>query len=93
VVLPAALPGYVAGMRQAWAFLWRALMAGELIAPVAGTHALGQLLSSYQDNTDYGDVVATMLMILLVGLLADAVIFSNLERIVLARRGLAPTKR
>jgi NitT/TauT family transport system permease protein len=92
VVLPAALPGYVAGMRQAWAFLWRALMAGELIAPVAGTKALGQLLSSYQDASDYSDVVATMLMILVIGLLADAVVFSRLERVVLARRGITTVK-
>jgi NitT/TauT family transport system permease protein len=89
VVLPAALPGYVAAMKQGWAFLWRSLMAGELIAPVAGTKALGQLLASYQEQSTMVDVVATMLMILVIGLLMDTVVFSRLERIVLARRGLS----
>jgi NitT/TauT family transport system permease protein len=88
IVLPAALPGYVAAMKQGWAFLWRSLMAGELISPVSNTKALGQLLSSYQDTSTMVDVVATMLVILVVGLLMDAVVFSRLERVVLNRRGL-----
>jgi NitT/TauT family transport system permease protein len=88
VVLPASLPGYVAGMKQGWAFLWRSLMAGELIANVPGTHSLGQLLSNYQDVTDQADVMATMIAILIIGLVMDVVVFSRLERTVLARRGL-----
>jgi len=88
VVLPAALPGYVAGMRQAWAFAWRSLMAGELIVGVPGTTSLGQLLSAYQDQSLAADVLAIMVAILAVGLLMDTVVFSRLERIVLERRGL-----
>src|SRR3954447_7785737 len=47
VLLPAALPGYVAGLRQGWAFSWRSLMAAELIvnSPELG-QGLGQLLDS-----------------------------------------------
>jgi NitT/TauT family transport system permease protein len=41
VVLPAALPGYTAGLRQGWAFAWRSLMAGELIVPAHGSSSLG----------------------------------------------------
>ena len=89
VVLPASLPGYVAGMKQGWAFLWRSLMAGELIAPVTGTHALGQLLAAYQEQSVAASVVATMLIILTLGLLMDTVVFSRLERTVLSRRGLS----
>ena len=89
VVLPAALPGYVAGLKQAWAFCWRSLMAGELIANVAGTHSLGQLLSNYQDLSRQSDVMATMVVILFIGLVMDTVVFSQLERSVLVRRGLA----
>ncbi len=91
VVLPAALPGYVAGMKQGWAFLWRSLMAGELITQVAGSHSLGQLLSSDQDNSFYAGVMATMITILVIGLVMDTVVFSRLERFVLARRGLLPS--
>lgn len=88
VVLPAALPGYVAGMKQGWAFAWRSLMAGELIAHVAGGQSLGQLLSTYQDQSQSADVMATMLTILVIGLVMDVVVFARLERAVLARRGL-----
>lgn len=89
VILPAALPGYVAGMKQGWAFSWRSLMAGELIVQVVGTQSLGRLLSSYQDQSLQADVMATMVVILVIGLIMDSVVFSNLERRVLARRGLA----
>ncbi len=88
VVLPAALPGYVAGLKQAWAFAWRSLMAGELIANVSGSHSLGQLLSNYQDLSRQADVMATMVVILCIGLIMDTVVFSRLERTVLVRRGL-----
>lgn len=89
VVLPAALPGYVAGLKQGWAFLWRSLMAGELIAQVPGRPDLGMLLSSYQDLSRAEDVIATMLVILVIGLVMDTLVFSRLERAVLRRRGLA----
>jgi NitT/TauT family transport system permease protein len=88
VVLPAALPGYVAGMRQAWAFAWRSLMAGELIVASHGASSLGQLLSAYQDQSLAADVLAVMVAILAVGLLMDVLVFSRLERTVLRRRGL-----
>ena len=40
VILPAALPGYLAGLKQGWAFSWRSLMAAEIIA-VGGTIGFG----------------------------------------------------
>ena len=88
IVFPAALPGYIAGMRQAWAFAWRSLMAGELIVAAHGTQSLGQLLSAYQDQSLAADVLAVMLAILAVGLLMDGLVFSRLEQAVLVRRGL-----
>lgn len=91
IIFPAALPGYVAGMRQAWAFAWRSLMAGELIVAAHGTQSLGQLLSAYQDQSLASDVLAVMLAILAVGLLMDGLVFSRLERTVLVRRGLRAT--
>jgi NitT/TauT family transport system permease protein len=88
VVLPAALPGYVAGMKQGWAFCWRSLMAAELIATVSGSHSLGQLLSFDQDQSLPAAMLATMVVILVIGLVMDTLVFSRLERTVLRRRGL-----
>lgn len=89
VLLPAALPGYLSGARQAWAFAWRSLMAGELIVTAKGTTSLGQLLGAYQDQSLAADVLAVMLAILAVGLLMDGLVFSRLEQLALRRRGLA----
>jgi NitT/TauT family transport system permease protein len=89
VVLPAALPGFVAGMKQGWAFAWRSLMAGELIVTIAHRPSLGGTLENASGQNDYVGLMAAMVVILLVGLLMDALVFGRIERTVLRRRGLA----
>jgi NitT/TauT family transport system permease protein len=89
VVLPAALPGFVAGMKQGWAFAWRSLMAGELIVIISHRPSLGGALEQARNLSDYPTMMATMVVILVVGLAADALVFGRLERAVLRRRGLA----
>ncbi|WP_433545140.1 ABC transporter permease [Streptomyces sp. CA-294286] len=89
VLLPAALPGYLAGLKQGWAFSWRSLMAAELIAssPDLGT-GLGQLMENFRVNSDMSGVLATIILILIVGIGIDLLFFSPLERRVLRSRGL-----
>ena len=89
ILLPAALPGYVGGLKQGWAFAWRSLMAAELItqSPDLGT-GLGQLLDSGRQLSDISLVFGMILVILAVGIIIDQVFFSPLERRVLRRRGL-----
>ncbi|QES39610.1 sulfate ABC transporter permease [Streptomyces venezuelae] len=89
VVLPAALPGYVAGLKQGWAFAWRSLMAAEIIAsfPDLGL-GLGQLLENGRNASDMAMVFEAILLILLVGIAIDLLVFSPLERWVLRSRGL-----
>jgi len=89
VILPAALPGFVAGMKQGWAFAWRSLLAGELIVQIAHQPSLGQTLNNASNQNDYAGLMAGMVVILVVGLLMDALVFGRLERTVLRRRGLA----
>jgi len=90
-LLPAALPGYLSGMQQAWAFSWRSLMAAELItySPALLGLGLGQLLDSGRQQADMPLALAAMVGILAVGLLVDEALFRPLERGVLRRRGLA----
>jgi NitT/TauT family transport system permease protein len=90
VVVPAALPGYVAGLKQGWAFSWRSLMAAELItySPRLGL-GLGQLLDTGRQLSDMSLVVASIVVILAVGVGIELAVFAPLERRVLARRGLA----
>ncbi len=89
VVLPAALPGYVAGLKQGWAFSWRSLMAAEIIA-VGGTigFGLGSMLDQSRELADLAGVLATILLILAIGILIELVFFAPLERRMLRRRGL-----
>ena len=89
VLLPAALPGYVGGLRQGWAFSWRSLMAAELIvkSPELGT-GLGQLLEEGRFLQDMSLVFAGILGILVVGIAVELLLFAPLERLVLRRRGL-----
>ncbi|MCX4965550.1 MULTISPECIES: ABC transporter permease [unclassified Streptomyces] len=89
IVLPAALPGYLAGLKQGWAFSWRSLMAAEIIAssPDLGL-GLGQLLENGRNNFDMPGIFLSILLILFVGIAIDLLIFSPLERWVLRSRGL-----
>ena len=89
VLLPAAMPGYVGGLRQGWAFSWRSLMAAELIArsPELGL-GLGQLLDQGRQLSDMSMVFSGILTILVVGIAVELCVFAPVERRVLRRRGL-----
>lgn len=88
VVLPAAFPGFVAGLKQGWAFAWRSLMAGELLVIVARQQSIGARLQFAREMADTPALLATMLAILVVGILVDALCFGTLERTIRRRRGL-----
>jgi NitT/TauT family transport system permease protein len=89
VLLPAAMPGYISGLRQGWAFSWRSLMAAELItySPELGL-GLGQLLDRGRQLSDMGLVFGGILTILVVGIAVELCVFAPVERRVLRRRGL-----
>jgi NitT/TauT family transport system permease protein len=89
VILPASLPGYVAGLKQGWAFSWRSLMAAEIIA-TGGTigFGLGSMLDQSRELADLAGVLGTIIVILAIGILIELVFFGPLERRLLRRRGL-----
>lgn len=89
VVLPAALPGYVGGLKQGWAFSWRSLMAAEIIA-MGGSlgFGLGSLLEQGRQLSDMGIVMSAILIILFVGILVELVVFAPVEKRLLRGRGL-----
>ena len=86
VIFPAALPGYMGGLQQAWGFAWKALMAAELIVVAAGRVGLGQLLARSQD--DVPTLLAALGVIVVIGVLVDYLIFNRLDRRIRRRRGL-----
>jgi NitT/TauT family transport system permease protein len=77
VILPAALPSILEGMKQSWSFAWRSLMAAELIFASIG---LGQLLNMGRELNDIHQVVAVMGMIVLLGLASDQLLFRWIEK-------------
>lgn len=85
VIFPAALPGFLAGLKQSWSFAWRALMSGEVMSAYVG---LGYSLMAGRDIADINQVTAVMLVIILVGIVIDHLVFSNLETRILKKRGL-----
>lgn len=85
VILPAALPSIVTGMKLGWSFAWRSLMAGELLYTLPG---LGNLLAMGRELNDMSQVVAVMVVIIALGLLSDRLIFAALERRIRERWGL-----
>ncbi len=89
VLLPAALPGYIGGLKQGWAFSWRSLMAAEIIVTTSSLgFGLGQLLDQSRTLFDVPGVLGGIIAILVVGLAVDLLVFSPVERAVLRRRGL-----
>ena len=89
VILPASLPGYLAGLKQGWAFSGRSLMAAEIIATGGSIgFGLGSMLQQSRELADLAGVLATILLILFIGILIELLFFGPLERRMLRRRGL-----
>jgi sulfonate transport system permease protein len=88
VILPAALPGFVGGLKQGWAFAWRSLMAGELLVIVGHQPSLGQRLQFARDLSDAEQMLALMVVIFVVGVVIDSV-FGAADRGIRRRWGLA----
>ncbi|WP_242341529.1 MULTISPECIES: ABC transporter permease [unclassified Anaeromyxobacter] len=85
VLLPAALPGILTGLKLGWSFAWRALMAGELLFVAGG---LGQLLQNGRELLDAAQVMGVMATIVAIGVAVDRVLFRILELRVRRRWGL-----
>jgi sulfonate transport system permease protein len=87
VIFPAALPGYMGGLQQAWGFAWKALMAGELIVTATRATGLGHLLA--RPGAGVTGLLAVLAVILVIGVAVDYLVFGLTERRIRVRRGLA----
>lgn len=87
VILPASLPFVVSGMKQGWAFAWRSLMAAEIFISIPTGLGLGQVLHFGRELNAMEQVIGIMLVIVVIGLLADKILFSPIERFMHRRWG------
>jgi NitT/TauT family transport system permease protein len=86
--LPASLPTFVTGLKQAWAFAWHGLLVGELVVLVANEPSLGVLLNTDQSQSDMPSTIAIMIVILILGIAVDG-LFGTANRVIRRRWGLA----
>jgi NitT/TauT family transport system permease protein len=93
VLFPAALPGFVAGLKQGWAFAWRSLMAGELLVIIGNSPSLGVRLQFAREFSDAQELLASMVVVLVIGVFVDSVLFGSAERTIRAHRGLIESGR
>jgi NitT/TauT family transport system permease protein len=84
VMIPASIPSALTGARLAWAFGWRALMAGELL----GRGGLGRTLLDARDMFNMDLVIAIMVIISTIGLIVEYLLFAPIEKKVMTRWGL-----
>jgi len=89
VIVPASLPFIVSGMKQGWAFAWRSLMAAEIYVTILTGMGLGNLLNYGRELQAMDQVIGIMLVIIIIGLLADKILFSPWERFLYRRWGTA----
>jgi len=87
VILPASLPFIVSGMKQGWAFAWRSLMAAEIYVTILTGFGLGHLLHYGRELNAMDQVIGVMLVIVVIGLLADKIVFAPWERLLHRRWG------
>jgi NitT/TauT family transport system permease protein len=87
VILPASLPFIVTGMKQGWAFAWRSLMAAEIYVTILTGFGLGHLLHYGRELNAMDQVIGIMFVIVVIGLLADKILFSPWERFLHRRWG------
>lgn len=89
VILPAALPFLLSGMKQGWAFAWRSLMAAEIFVTILTGFGLGHLLHYGRELNAMDQVIGVMFVIVMIGLAVDKTLFAPTERFLHRRWGTA----
>jgi NitT/TauT family transport system permease protein len=87
VILPAALPAFVTGLKQGWALAWRSLMSAELLVVAGNQTSIGQQLQAARNLSDTRQLLSLLIVIFVIGVLVDA-LFGGFERAVRRRWGL-----
>ncbi|MGW7771519.1 ABC transporter permease [Pseudomonas machongensis] len=89
VLVPAALPAILSGLKVGWAFAWRTLIAAELVfGASSGKGGLGWFIFQNRNELYTDKVFAGLAVVILIGLLVENLVFDNLERCTVRRWGL-----
>jgi len=89
VLIPAAFPSILTGLKVGWAFAWRTLIAAELVFGVSsGKGGLGWFIFENRNVLDIPAVFAGLLTVILIGLAVENLVFRTIERRTVRRWGL-----
>lgn len=89
ILVPAALPSILSGLKVSWAFAWRTLIAAELVfGASSGQGGLGWFIFQNRNELYTDRVFAGLAMVILIGLFVEGVVFNALERVTVRRWGL-----
>jgi len=90
ILLPAAFPYLLTGLKIGWAFAWRTIIAAELVFGVAGDRGgLGWYIYTNRFNLNTPEVFAGLMTIIVIGLLVENLVFRAVERRTVLRWGMA----
>jgi NitT/TauT family transport system permease protein len=89
ILIPAAFPNILAGLKIGWAFAWRTLIAAELVfGTTSGQGGLGWYIFEAKNQLDIPEVFAGLLSIILIGLFIENVVFRLIEMKTVRRWGM-----
>ncbi len=89
ILVPAALPSILAGLKIGWAFSWRTLIAAELVfGASSGQGGLGWYIFQNRNELYTDRVFAGLASVILIGLLVETLIFATIERLTIKRWGM-----
>ena len=89
ILVPAALPSILSGLKIGWAFAWRTLIAAELVfGASSGKGGLGWYIFQNRNELYTDKVFAGLAVVILIGLLVEGIVFSTLERLTVKRWGM-----
>jgi sulfonate transport system permease protein len=89
ILIPAAFPAILTGLKVGWAFAWRTLIAAELVFGVSsGSGGLGWFIFENRNQLETANVFAGLFTVIIIGLVVENVVFATIERKTVRRWGM-----
>ncbi|MBB5393325.1 MULTISPECIES: ABC transporter permease [unclassified Herbaspirillum] len=90
ILIPAAFPSILTGLKVGWAFAWRTLIAAELVFGVSsGTGGLGWYIFENRNQLETANVFSGLFFVIIIGLVVENLIFAQIEKRTIRRWGMA----
>lgn len=89
ILVPAAFPSILTGLKVGWAFAWRTLIAAELVFGVSsGSGGLGWYIFENRNQLETANVFAGLFFVIIIGLIVENFVFATIEKRTIHRWGM-----